>query len=64
MDGKLPAATTASLSYDSNDESDAGMQKNPHSQDGISEDPTPQQCCTWAKEGTCSSYGGEDYKER
>eukprot|EP00957_Ditylum_brightwellii_P142008 10819380-Ditylum_brightwellii.AAC.1 len=65
MDGKLLAATRTSSSCDSDNELGASAEKIfPHVQDGLKEDPTPQQCHAWTKEGACSSCGGKDHKRR
>eukprot|EP00957_Ditylum_brightwellii_P005494 420668-Ditylum_brightwellii.AAC.1 len=58
IDGKLPAAiSTTSLNRDSNDELGASAENIlPHLQDGLSKDPTPHQCCAWAKEGGMAAH--------
>ena len=62
---KLPIATRTRSSCDSNDELGASADKKfPHPQDGLREDPTPQQRCAWSKEGACSSCGGKDHKRK
>ena len=62
---KLPIATRTRSSRDSNNESGASADKVfPRPQDGLREDPTPQQRRAWSKEGACSSCGRKDHKRK